>query len=220
MRALFRCCTAPAAIRRRRCSPEPLHDAFARRQFNGFSDARTVYTLANGNMLVLSPPLRRALSVVRRLQSAAPATRRDLFANPRAYLREALGDDDETLIENVFCDTPAYSERVKGLGLWQPRVVPWVRVAATDWFAGADGAAKPGSPAPTASAGIRVGDAQVELTPAEADDLRGRVEAGDRRRRADRAAVAPRGSAVDPGHARNPRRSRPPRSGAPAAGIG
>jgi hypothetical protein len=69
-------------------------------------------------MLVLSPPLHRALSVVRRLQSAAPATRRDLFVNPRAHLRDTLGDEDETLIENVFRDTPAYSERVRGLGLW------------------------------------------------------------------------------------------------------
>jgi hypothetical protein len=50
---------------------EPLHQAFAYHQFNGFVDARTVYALPNGNMLVLSPPLRRALSVVRRIQSAA-----------------------------------------------------------------------------------------------------------------------------------------------------
>jgi hypothetical protein len=156
--------------------PEPLHDIFAHRQFNGFSDARTVYALGSGNMLVLSPPLRRALSVVRRLQSAAPATRRDVFANPRAYLRDALGDDAETLVENVFRDTKAYSERVIGLGLWQPRVVPWVRVTPTDWFAGMDGTWTTGRAGPPAVAGIRVGDELVELTPAEADDLRERVE--------------------------------------------
>jgi hypothetical protein len=71
---------------------------------------------------VLTPPLRRALSVVRRIQSEPPAKRRALFANPRLYLREALGDEEETLIENVFRETPAYSDRVIGLGLWQPRV--------------------------------------------------------------------------------------------------
>jgi hypothetical protein len=104
--------------------PSPLHEAFARKQFNGFGDARAVYALPNGNFLVLSPPLRRALSVVRRIQSAAPATRRALFANPRLYLREALGDEDETLIENVFRETRAYSDRVIGLGLWQPQGRP------------------------------------------------------------------------------------------------
>jgi hypothetical protein len=152
--------------------PQPLHDTFAHTQFNGFGDARAVYTLGGGNILVLSPPLRRALSVVRRIQSAAPTTRRALFANPRAYLREALGDEDETLVDNIFRDTPAYSERVIGLGLWQPRVVPWVQVAATDWFAGADIA----KAASAVKAGLLVGDMRLDLTPAEADDLRKQVE--------------------------------------------
>jgi hypothetical protein len=151
---------------------KPLHDSFAHRQFNDFGDARAVYTLGNGNMLVLSPPLRRALSVVRRVQSAAPTTRRALLANPRAYLREALGDEDETLIDNMFRDTPAYSERVIGLGLWQARVVPWVQVASTDWFAGADIARA----APPVSAGLLVDDVRLDLTSAESDDLRERVE--------------------------------------------
>ena len=153
--------------------PEPLHQAFARQQFNGFSEARTVYALPNSNMLVLSPPLRRALSVVRRIQSAAPATRRALFANPRLYLREALGDEDETLIENVFRETHAYSDRVIGLGLWQPRVVPWIQVATTDWFAGAETVGPAGPPL---AAGLWVGDTRVELTPAEAHELRDRLE--------------------------------------------
>jgi hypothetical protein len=153
--------------------PEPLHQAFARQQFNSFSDAHTVYALPNSNMLVLSPPLRRALSVVRRIQSAAPATRRALFANPRLYLREALGDEDETLIENVFRETRAYSDRVIGLGLWQPRVVPWIQVATTDWFAGAETVGPAGPPL---AAGLRVGDTRVELTPAEAHELRDRLE--------------------------------------------
>ena len=52
--------------------PEPLHEAFAHRQLHGYADARTVYLLGSGSMLVLSPALRRALSVVRRVQSAAP----------------------------------------------------------------------------------------------------------------------------------------------------
>jgi hypothetical protein len=152
---------------------EPLRDAFAHRQFNGFTDARQVYALGNGNLLVLSPPLRRALSVVRPVQSAPPATRRELFANPRAFLREALDDEDETLIENIVRDTPAYSERVIRLGLWRPRVVPWVQVASTDWFGGAPPTGAGQSPAP---AGLLVGDRRIELSPAAADDLRNRIE--------------------------------------------
>jgi SNF2 family DNA or RNA helicase len=47
---------------------------------------------------------------------------------------------------------------------------------AADWFGGADRARPFGSPALPSAAGIRVGDAQVELTAAGADDLRERVE--------------------------------------------
>lgn len=81
---------------------------------------------------MLSPPLRHALSVARRIQAAAPATRRALFANPRLFLQEALGDENETLIDGIFHDTPAYSERVIGLGPWPPRALPWVQVGSTD----------------------------------------------------------------------------------------
>jgi SNF2-related domain/Helicase conserved C-terminal domain len=153
--------------------PEPLHEAFVCKQFNGFGDARAVYALPNGNFLVLRPPLRRALSVVRRIQSAPPAARRAMFAYPRLYLRDALGDEEETLIENVFRETRAYSDRVIGLGLWQPRVVPWVQVATNDWFGGAEMVGRAAAPL---AAGLRVGDTQVELTPDEAHELRDRVE--------------------------------------------
>jgi hypothetical protein len=156
-----------------RLLPEPLQDAFAQRQFYGFVDARGVYALGNGHMLALNPPLRRALSVVRRVQSASPATRRALFANPRLFLRDALDDDSETLIENVFRETPAYSERVIGLGLWQKRVIPWVEVSATDWFHGAP----PGRPyLPSDRGGILIDGRRLDLTGEEAEDLRGRVE--------------------------------------------
>lgn len=153
--------------------PEPLHREFGHKRFNGFAAAQSVYALANGNFLVLSPPLRRALTVVRQTQSASPVKRRAMFSNPRLYLREALGDEEETLIENVFRETRAYSDRVIGLGLWQPRVVPWVSMATTDWFGGAETI---GSAAPPLAAGLRVGDTRVELTPAEAHELRDRVE--------------------------------------------
>ena len=153
--------------------PEPLQEAFAQRHFYGFADARTVYPLGNGNMLVLSPPPRRAVSAEPRSQSAPPATRRAVFTNPRLYLRDALGDDSETLVENVFRDTPAYSERVIGLGLWQKRVVPWVQVAATKWFDGAP----PDTPnQPPDRGGVMIDGQRIALAAEEADDLRSRIE--------------------------------------------
>lgn len=47
-----------------------------------------------------------------------------------------LGRSSHGLIDGVFRETQAYSDREIGLGLWQKRIVPWVQVAPTNWFGG------------------------------------------------------------------------------------
>ncbi|WP_188260223.1 DEAD/DEAH box helicase [Azospirillum tabaci] len=154
---------------------------FGEDQFNRFTTARSVYALGGNWYAVTTPVLRRALEEVRRVQSAPPATRRALFASPRAFLRDALGPDlDDTVLETVFRETAAYADRVVGLGLWRPRVVPWVPLAPTDWFgdgkrgdAGGNGGPAAASPPPS---GLMIGDRAVPLTEEEANALRARVE--------------------------------------------
>lgn len=155
--------------------PDAQQGAFVDR-FNGFTTARGLYALGNGRYLVLAPVLQRALQVVREHQSAPLAVKRRFLASPRAFLREALEDDaDGTLIERVFRETAAYGERVLGLGLWRPRVLPWVQVAGTDWFGPETGVPVPGG-APTVP-GIIVGDRRIPLTPQQAERLAADVEA-------------------------------------------
>lgn len=146
--------------------------------FNRFSTVRATYTLPGNTWVVLTPPLRKALEVVRSVQSAPVATKQKLLRSPRAFLREALGDDtDDTVLETLFRETTEYSERVIGLGLWQPRVVPWVPLAATDWLGGETAPASGGGTATSqGQRGLVIGDRCVPLDPAQADDLRARVE--------------------------------------------
>lgn len=153
--------------------------AFGRDQFNRFGAVRSVYSLGKGKYVVLSPALRRALSEVRRVQSLPIATKRDLIASPRAFLREALGaDTDETVVECVFRETKQYAERVIGLGLWQPRVLPWIKLGTTSWFGpevdrGDDTQPQSG---PDSAGGITIGAETISLTDEEADQLRARIE--------------------------------------------
>jgi hypothetical protein len=115
-----------------------LHHAFADGQFNQFGEARSLYTLPGNVYLAIPPTLRKALQVVRRQQSASRSSKRDFLASPRRHLREAFEtDDDPTLVETaegLFVETAVYSDRVVGLGLWAPRVVPWLARPASDWF--------------------------------------------------------------------------------------
>jgi hypothetical protein len=160
--------------------PADRQRAFGDEQFHRFGSARPVYTLGDGWFVVLAPPLRRALGEVRRLASAPPATRRAFAAAPRAFLREALGDDtDPTVIEQVFQETSAWSDRVLGLGLWTKRVMPWVPLAATDWFGPeADGRGEGSGSEAQASppAGIVVEGRPIPLSSDEIVALQARVE--------------------------------------------
>jgi hypothetical protein len=154
--------------------PSDQQQKFGDELFNRFSTARGLYSLGNGRFLVLAPVLQRALQVVRAHQSSSTAVKRQFLASPRAFLREALEDDEDgTLVERVFRETKAYGERVLGLGLWQARVLPWVQVASTDWLGpetdGREGARPPES-------GIRVGERHIPLTREQTVDLMSRVE--------------------------------------------
>lgn len=150
---------------------------FGEDQFNRFGSAKSVYALGKASYVVLAPVLRRALDVVRRTQSASPAAKRALMASPRAALRDSLGDEvDETVIEAVFRDTAAYSDRVIGLGLWQKRVVPWIGISGSDWFADENGASPRQPTGPVEKSGILVGDRRITLAPDESAVLREHVE--------------------------------------------
>lgn len=157
--------------------PDTQQRAFGEDQFHRFGAARPVYTLGDGWIVVLAPPLRRALAEVRRVSAAPAATRRAFFAAPRAFLRKALGDDvDDTVLERVFQETAGWSDRVVGLGLWQKRVLPWVNLPTTDWLgAGGDGSEDVRA-SRTPTSGITVAGRRISLSRDAAIALQAQVE--------------------------------------------
>ena len=145
--------------------PPDRQAAFGGKQFRNFAGVRSTYSLGGAFYVVLSPPLRRALSVVRDAQSAPIARRLALFANPRGFLQSAFGEEEsESAIETVFRETNSYAARVLGIGLWKPRVVPWIKLPGTNWFEeeapGERQTDRPGK----APSGIMVGDRAVPLS--------------------------------------------------------
>ena len=156
-----------------RLLPDDRQRAFGEGQFLRFPTARPVYSLPGGVYLILSPPLRQALEAVRRACDGSPAQRRAMLREPRAAVRAAIGDEaDETVLEGLLVETPAWSDRVIGLGLWQHRVLPWIDLPGSEWFG-------PQEPADRGmrSAGLQVGDRRLKLQPDEAERLARRVRA-------------------------------------------
>jgi len=114
--------------------PPDYQRRFARERFRAFQDVRASYALGEGWYVVLPERIRRALGVVRRVQAGPVALRREFLANPRVYLRDALDDEDEAFVESILVETSAYSDRVRAIGLWQPKVLPWVKIARASWL--------------------------------------------------------------------------------------
>lgn len=166
--------------------PPAYHNSFAER-FRGFRASRSRYVAGGGWYVVVDPPLRAALEVVRRKQEAPMRERRDFAKNPYSYLREGLHElshegnlmfkesDIEDLVENLFVESASYSERVAELGLWQPKVIPWVKKDSTRWLPGEE-------EGPFNEIGIPIGEKNIRLNPEEIPELLERlgeaIEAG------------------------------------------
>jgi SNF2 family DNA or RNA helicase/HJR/Mrr/RecB family endonuclease len=108
---------------------------FAENRFRDSPNVRDRYALRDGTYVVVDPSLQSALSVVRKAQASDADTRRNFARNPRAYLRDALGDEgDDELLENLFIETAEYSRRVVDIGIWEKRIVPWVQRSGDKWL--------------------------------------------------------------------------------------
>ncbi len=159
--------------------PEDRQREFGSKQFLRWSNVRSVYTLPGGIYITISPPLRRALEVVRRAASGSPQQRRAMLRDPRPAIREALGDEtDLAVVESLMVETPVWSDRIIGLGLWQPRVLPWIVLRGNDWFGPAGGPAEDALPRVV---GLQVGDYCLPLSGAEAAALASRIIAAMQR---------------------------------------
>lgn len=137
---------------------------FAQR-FRGLSRVKHRYAVGGGVYVVLSPEVERALGVVRRAQGGTPEERHDFLRNVSGYMRGAFIDDsagDEIDVDSVFSDE-GLSERVRGVGIWIDKVLPWITHAPEPWL-------------PPEEMGIRIGSQIVFLTREELPDLLDRIK--------------------------------------------
>jgi len=116
------------------------------------------YSAGGSWYIIFSEPVRKALEIVHSVQSDTVEKRKQFIRNPRLFIREALDSEyKEELIENIFSEE-GYSERVKAVGLWQPKAITWIKKSGEEWL-------------PTDSCGIRLEGMIVHIKPEEISDL-------------------------------------------------
>ncbi len=140
---------------------------FARR-FRGLSGVKHRYASGGGTYVVLTPEVERALTVVRRAQDGTPDERRDFLRNVSGYLRGAFDDDSNYVeLDSIFSDE-GLSERVKGVGIWADKVLPWIKQAKEPWM-------------PPEEFGILIGGQRVAIPPEELEPVLDHVRAAVQR---------------------------------------
>jgi len=130
---------------------------FSEGSFVRSAEARPAYSLGGNTFVYVDPALRPVLSLLRRMQQADPATRKQFALDPRRTIREECSIDDDALLNSLFIETEQFSERVTGLDVWRTPVLPWITPRPTSWL--------------PEKLGLRVGDQSIEIDPAKAPDL-------------------------------------------------
>ena len=131
-------------------------------KYRGLSKVKRGYSLGANTFVILDPALDAPLQRVRELQSASASERREFLLRPSGFLRESLGDgaSDEAL-DSVFFDE-GLSDRVRGAGIWEPKVLPWIQGQTDSWL-------------PAEEMGLRIADRTVPLTAEQIPDLEARI---------------------------------------------
>jgi superfamily II DNA or RNA helicase len=141
--------------------PPEQHATFLR----DYESGRGRYAIGDSHYLVVEDDLQRALDLVAEIQTRSDGHQTDFLRNPRAFLRAEYGDSlPDEVLDSLFVETPQYlSDRVKGIGRWDPPVIPWVKLPANTWL-------------PPEEVGIEVGGVRVAIKATEADEIIRQVE--------------------------------------------
>lgn len=114
--------------------PRAMQQRFSREMFASESRSRDAYVLDRNVFLVLDPSLKTALDVIRRKRAAPKAERTAFLKNPRAEIAAAIGDESGETALSLLVETWQYSERVLGLGVWEPPAIPWLMTKSGQWL--------------------------------------------------------------------------------------
>ena len=108
-------------------------DVFASR-FRKLRTVKANQPLGGNTYVVLPTEVRQALTVAREIQGGSPAQRADFLRRPAAYIRKAFEEAGlKAEVDQVFWDE-GLSERVRGIGVWEPKVLPWVQRSGESWL--------------------------------------------------------------------------------------
>ncbi len=115
--------------------PDELGEIFVKKRFDRDFACRQSYPLTRNTYVYIDPSLRKALDVVKKMQRRGTVERRAFIKNPRQAFADALGEEaNSDAVRGVFVETRQYAEWINGIGIWQPKILPWLPTSPTTWL--------------------------------------------------------------------------------------
>ncbi|MGV2181308.1 DEAD/DEAH box helicase [Rhizobium rhizogenes] len=137
--------------------PPALQDAFYEQALSRPGRTDAAYVIGRNIYLLVEPPLRTALDVVKQMRAAPTEERKAFLKNPRTRIAAALGDEGDMLASSLFVETAQYSDRIEGLGLWEKPSLPWITKKSNQWL--------------PENFVVRIGDKTLNATPEKIEEL-------------------------------------------------
>lgn len=153
-----------------RSLPDARQREFALR-FRELSRVKHRYAVGGNVYVVLTPEVEQALGAVRRAQGGTVDERRAFLLDVSGYLCGTFNEqgDEAFEVDQVFSDE-GLSERIRGVGIWVEKALPWIKLAAEPWL-------------PPEQLGLRIGSRFVPLAPNDLpgllEDVQAAIQQGD-----------------------------------------
>ena len=125
--------------------------------FKQRNDCSSNYSLDRGKYIIFSEPLKKALSVVRKMQQKSLIIKLEFLKNPKTVLSEEGIDED--ILNSVF------SDRIEGFGEKRVKVIPWIKIEGQDWIPSDENTVK----------GLRIGNESISLSQSECSVLEEKI---------------------------------------------
>lgn len=116
----------------------PEHQQAFNKKFWKSKSVRNHYAIGNGWFIAIPRTLQKVLSIAHSYKLRPAEDRRAFLANPRQVIVKQLGAEiSEDILEDLFFESPEFlSDRIKYLGIWQPKTGVFLLPSDQDWLAG------------------------------------------------------------------------------------
>ena len=117
--------------------PPIIHDKFVE-NFNNLSNIQNRIPVKDGWYVYLENNIKESLKVAKTIKSEGKEARKRFIRNPTSIIKERLqenlSDKEINNLESIFVETTQYSERVLDVGVFEKKVLPWIKRKGEEWF--------------------------------------------------------------------------------------